>query len=43
MRLAMESVLTPAQRVKATAMRATWQERHRHSGGDHQRRSRDER
>lgn len=43
MRLAIDSVLTPAQRVKATEMRAKWQERHRHGDDDRERRSRDER
>lgn len=41
MQIAIDSVLTPAQRVKATAMRAKWRERHRHGAGDRERRSGD--
>jgi len=43
MRLALDSVLSPSQRVKAAERRAKWQERRRRGGGDRERHSRDER
>lgn len=43
LRLAIDSVLTPAQRVKATEMRAKWQERRRRGNDDRERREEHER